>query len=42
MVELKQLISQQELDAHSYEQKIAILVQQRVNVKDLFQANEMH
>lgn len=42
IVEMKQLISSLELEANFLNEKIAILVQQRVNSKDMFQGNDMH
>ena len=36
IVEMKQLISHQELEANYLNEKIAVLVQQRVNSKDMF------
>ena len=42
IVELKQLISQLQLEATAQNEKLVILQHQRLNSRDLFQANDMH
>ena len=42
MVELKQLISELQIQESKNQQKVQVLVSQRMNSKDLFVGNDMH
>lgn len=42
IADLKDLVSQLELENLQYVKKIAMLQEARINSKDLFQANDMH
>ena len=42
MVELKQLLSELQIQGNRNQKKIEVLVVQRMNSKDLFMGNDMH